>query len=615
MQGRYYLPLSDYALLGDMHTAALVARDGAVDWYCLPRFDGPAVLCRLLDAQRGGFFRVGPTGRFHAGRRYMGDTSVLVTDFETARGRVRLTDFMPLPEDGSHEGSPLLLRRVEGLSGDVEVEVELRPGFDFARAPAHVDLGSRWAVARGAGQALGLASPVPLERGPQGSLVARFRVRAGERRWVALTSGGAEPVSAPTAEEAEAALLRTLRWWEGWVHKGQYPGPYAPLLRRSAVTLKLLSYAPSGALVAAPTTSLPEVLGGSRNWDYRYSWLRDSAWIVDVLTGLGFHGEAMEFLGWLERLGLDRRPPAVLYRIDGMPAEEEEDLKHLEGYGGARPVRVGNRAASQVQLDIYGELIAAVWICSELVEEMRPLSPGLWRAVWTLADEVAEHWCARDRSLWEERPHSRHYLASKLMCWVALDRALRLAKRDRLPGALERWHHSRDQLREVVETQGYDVRLGAFTHALGEPELDAAALLIPITGFLPASDARVRSTIARIQERLAVGPLVRRYVHGDGLPGREGAFTACSFWLVDALALDGRLDEANELFSQVVRYANDVGLLSEEIDPGTGQLLGNYPQGLTHLALIRAGLTLVRVEKRLTAGQEVRSSWHLEFAR
>jgi GH15 family glucan-1,4-alpha-glucosidase len=613
MQGRPYLPLRDYALLGDMHTAALVARDGAVDWYCLPRFDGPAALCRLLDAQRGGFFRVGPTGRFHACRRYMGDTSVLATDFETARGRVRLTDFMPLPGEGGHAGSPLLLRRVEGLAGHVELEVELEPGFDFARAPAQVEVGGRWAVARGAGQALGLASPVPLKRGPQGSLVARFRVRAGERRWVALTSGGAEPVSAPTAEEAEATLLRTLRWWERWGRQGRYPGPYGTLLRRSAITLKLLSYAPSGALVAAPTSSLPEVPGGMRNWDYRYSWLRDSAWIVDVLTGLGFHGEAMAFLGWLERLGLDRHPPAVLYRIDGTPAGDEKDLKHLEGYGGARPVRVGNRAASQVQLDIYGELMAAIWLCSELVEEMRPLSPGLRRTVRALADEVAGRWNEPDRSLWEERPHPRHYLASKLMCWVALDRALRLAIRDRLPGALDRWQHARDQLRAVVETRGYDERVGAFTHALGEPALDAAALLIPITGFLPGSDARVRSTVARIQGRLAVGPLVRRYVHGDELPGQEGAFPACSFWLVDALALDERLDEAHELFSQVAGYANDVGLLSEQIDPGTGQLLGNFPQGLTHLALVRAGLTLERVEERLARGEAARSSWHPEY--
>ena len=596
------LPLSDYALVGDMRTAALVARDGSVDWLCLPRFDGPAVLCRLLDARQGGWFRVGPVDAFEASRHYQGNTNVLVTEFVTARGRVRLTDFMPLDEDGTGRG-PMLLRCVEGLAGEVDLAVALHATFDFVRAPARVEPREAYAVVRGGGQSLALRAPVRLEEVPGEGLAAHWRVRAGERRWVVLTSGAEEPAVPPTDAEAEALLAQTVDAWERWVARGEYPRPHAPMLRRSALTLKLLTYAPSGAHVAAPTTSLPEVLGGERNWDYRYTWLRDSAWLVESFVGLGYRDEAEAFLAWLQSLGFKRCSISVLYGVTGEDADEEQRLDHLAGYAGSRPVYVGNGARNQVQLDVYGEIIDAAWL---FLESNGPtaMNPELWHMVRLLADEAARRSNEQDRGIWETRCRPLHHLSSKLWCWVAVDRALRLAVRHQLDGPLESWARARDALRELIETRGFDARRGAFTRAPGEPELDASLLLMPLVGFLPATDPRMRSTVARIREELGDGPHLYRYRHADGLKGREGTFAACGFWLVQVLALESRLDEAHALFEELMGYANDVGLLSEEIDAGTGRLLGNYPQGLTHLSLVRAGRVLDQVERQLHRDQE-----------
>ncbi|ATB29806.1 glycoside hydrolase family 15 protein [Melittangium boletus] len=479
--------------------------------------------------------------------------------------------------------------------------MDLHATFDFARAQARVEPHGRLALLSGAGQSLALRAPVRLVPGEGGRVSARWRIHGGQRGWVVLTSGGARPEEPPTDAEAERALALTRAHWERWANQGDYCWLHTPLLRRGALTLKLLTHAPTGTLVAAPTTSLPEVPGGVRNWDYRYTWLRDSAWVMDVFMGLGHREEARAFLGWLESLGLEHRAPSVLYRVDGGRVAPEHHLTHLAGHGGARPVTVGNDATHQVQLDLYGEVMGAASLFFSVPEHCPP-EPGVWGMLRALANEAARRWREPDRGPWEEPPPRRHYLASKLMCWVAVDRALRLAVSHQLEGPLAAWARARHTLRRALETQGYDARRGTFTHALGESELDASVLLVPLTGFLPASDPRVRASVARVCERLCSGALVHRYLHPDGLPGQEGAFLQCGFWLVDVLAMDGRLEEAHARFERLVAYANDVGLFSEEVEPSTGALLGNHPQALAHLSMLRAARTLTWAEERLRRG-------------
>ena len=587
------MPLRDYAMVGDLRTAALVGRDGAVDWLCLPRFDAPAALGRLVDARQGGFLQVAPRAPHGVSRRYAGDSAVLETEFETARGRVRLTDFMPV--DTGNQG-PQLLRRVEGLAGEVDLDVVFRPGLDFARSPARLRVRDALVEAWDGTQAVGLRAPARFVPSAEGGLTARFSLRAGQRRWVCLTSGADRADVPRTDAWAEAAREATLAFWRHWVGRGDYAGPHAPLLRRSAVTLKMLIHAPSGSFVAAPTTSLPECACGTRNWDYRYVWLRDSAWVMNALMSLGYQTEAEQFLAWLESLRLDARPPRVLYDVDGGQPQSEQCLTHLDGYRGARPVRVGNGADTQVQLDIFGDVITAAFLFFQTAGETHPMRLSAWRMVRALATQAARRWHEKDQGLWEQRCKPRHYVSSKLLCWVAVDRALRLSQRYGLDGGpLGEWAQARDALREVLETHGFNPRVGAFTHALGEESLDASVLLMSMHGFLPASDPRMRSTVARVREGLAQGALVHRYRHADGLPGQEGAFLTCGFWLVNALALQGQLDEAQAHYEQLLGLANDVGLLSEELDPETGDFLGNFPQGLTHLALLYSGQLLARL--------------------
>ncbi len=601
--GRGYRPLSDYALIGDTHTAALVAGDGSIDWCCWPRVDGPAAFCRLLDAKKGGWFRVGPPSRYAVSRSYVGPTNVLATTFATASGQVRVTDLMPVrPGAGTRRGeevrsSQRILRLVEGLAGEVEVEVSFRPTFNYARAATTIAPCPGGAIARGDDETLVLDCPFELQPNASGALGTVVRVVAGDRVWLTLehrTDGGTAPIIAGTST-AEADLARSLDYWRAWSAACTYEGPYRDLVRRSALVLKLLTYEPTGAIVAAPTTSLPEEIGGVRNWDYRYTWLRDAGLILHALMGIGYHEEALDFFGWLERLCLSGCDDLqIMYKIDGGVHLPERTLDHLDGYRGSRPVRIGNAAADQKQLDVYGAVLDAAHLCHERMGH--PIHPEFGRVLRLLAEQAAARWREPDQGIWEVRGGPRHFLYSKLLCWVALDRAIRLADRAGLSGDVDGWRREGEAIRHAILTEGYDAELGAFTQTLGAPVLDASALAIPLVGFLPPTDPRVRSTVEQIQAQLTSHGLVFRYLADDGLPGGEATFALCSFWLVDNLALSGRLDEARALFERVVGYANDLGLLAEEIAPVDRALLGNYPQGFTHLAVIRSALTIAKAE-------------------
>lgn len=586
MRRGHDLPLSSYGLVGDRHTAALVADDGAVDWLCLDRFDGPPVFCRLLDHQRGGYVQIAPAAAFTSRQRYLGDTNVLATEFTCASGELRVTDCMPLGD-----GDSMLLRRIEAIGGTVAVRVDFAPTFDFARATTTLEATADGCIARAEGRQLGLFGvPQPTVHGSvaTGSLT----LAPGRPHWITIAR------DAPRAGDDHAAMLRaTLDAWECWSRSGRRRGRYDRWLTRSALVLELLIHAPTGAIVAAPTTSVPEAPGAGRNWDYRFAWLRDSSWVVDALMELGHHDEAMAFIAWLESLDLGTSGPSVLYDLDGRTPAAEIELHHLQGYRGSRPVRVGNAAMGQDQHDVFGEVIAAIRMCSDAMPSMRPLPPKLWGIVASLADRAAAHWMHPDQGMWEARDRGRRYVSSLALSWVALDAAGAIARRDGL-GA-DRWAETRGRIRTTLLTEGFDPALGSFRRALDGAELDAAALLLPRHGLLDANDPRMLATVASIRRQLARGDLVRRYVGRDGLPAREGAFVACSFWLADCLARQHRVDEAREVFEHVTSLARGVGLFSEEIDPATGEFLGNYPQAFTHLALIRAGVSIERAEEAL----------------
>ncbi|HEY3110215.1 MAG TPA: glycoside hydrolase family 15 protein [Chloroflexota bacterium] len=614
-----YLPIADYAVIGDCHTAALVSREGSIDWFCPGRFDWPAALCRLLDAGRGGYFQVRPTAIHTARRRYRGPTNVLDTVFRTRTGRVRLTDFMAIDRrkwerKGYDVGSyRQIVRLIDGIDGEVELEALFKPTHGYATEPTRLDVvPDAGALAADAGHWLTLAAPGwTLQPDGQGAVRAVQSVPAGQRCSLTLTYSQDRDAAARALEPADLAarLEGTLHYWQGWAEECTYRGPYRDQVVRSALTLKLLTYEPTGAIVAAPTTSLPERIGGVRNWDYRFSWLRDSSQILFALMTVGYYDEALDFLRWLrlanQRSRLAR--PQILYRVDGDPDCRERELPHLEGYRCSRPVRIGNGAADQLQLDVYGELLNAAAVryrCGTGItaragrlrdRRLPPPSAEIWSLLRSLVEQAAASWRQPDSGIWEVRGGPRPFLYSRLMCWVALDRGIRLARCYGLDAPLEAWTRRRRQIRRAILAHGCDRRSGAFVQSFDNDALDASALAIPRVGFLRPTDPRVLSTIERVKSELMENRLVRRYrteETEDGLPDGEGAFVLCSFWLVDALALAGRVDEAEELFGRVIGYANDLGLLAEEVEPASGELLGNFPQGFSHLGLIVSAVNI-----------------------
>ncbi|NML17912.1 glycoside hydrolase family 15 protein [Azohydromonas caseinilytica] len=593
-------PIADYALIGNTFTAALVSRDGSIDWCCLPHFDSPAVFCRLLDARIGGCFRLGPAAPSRCERRYLDGSAVLATRFETADGVAQVTDFMPAPDLLAPDLPPhghayfSVLRRVEGLQGRVALDLLFKPTFDFVRQAARLapQPGGCRADAGDESLHLALVPEVRLQV-VDGEVRGRLDIPAGAAAWVVLSHGRAGMAGQGPAAW-ERSLRDTLRQWGAWGALNRYTGPYAEAVALSARVLKLLTFAPGGSIVAAPTTSLPEAPGGVRNWDYRFCWLRDAALMLGALLSVGHEYAADRFFHWLSRLWEPERRIQIMYRLDGGERLPEAVLEHLAGYRGARPVRIGNGAANQVQLDIYGHLLDAAHVYLE--GRRAQVRPALARVLTHLANEAARRWRQPDQGIWEMRSAPAHHVSSKLMCWVALDRALRLAAAGRIEGDTAWWRRERDAVARVLHEQGFNAALGAYTQVLGGQALDASVLMMPIVGFLPAGDARMRATVQRISQELMHRGLVWRYRSDDGLDGDEGTFAICSFWLVENLALQGRVQEACALFEHITSFASDLGLLAEEIEPGSGELLGNYPQGYTHLALIRSALAIGRAQ-------------------
>ncbi len=600
-----YAPIEDYAVIGDCASAALVGTDGAIDWLCWPRFDSPSIFAALLDAERGGRFQVRPTQDVSSvERRYMGDTNVLETTFTTETGVLRLTDLMPVgpPEAYRRELWPTheILRRVECVEGTVPVQVACEPQVEYAQLDlSFEDRGAHGFFYNYDGAVLIARSEVPLTPSPgQNALYGEQTLRAGDRRFLSLTYDDEAPAVLPLlGDHAQRKLARTINYWRDWAGQCEYDGPYRDAVVRSALTLKLMTFAPSGAIVAAPTTSLPEAIGGERNWDYRYCWLRDAALTLRALYELGYEDEGRAFFSWLLHTTRPTAPELqVMYDVHGNTNLTERTLSHLEGYRQSPPVRVGNGAHDQLQLDTYGELISAAY---EFVRREHELDPWHRRLLVSLGNEVCARWEEPDEGIWEVRSGRHHHTFSKAMCWVALERLLALHEEGYVTVPVDRYRTEAAHIRAAVEEQGYNEEKESYVATFGGDRLDASLLLLPTYGYKEATSPRMKSTFARIHEELAQNGLLHRYPPDtdDGFTSEEGAFGLCSFWDEEMFARLGRLDEAREKLGETIGYANDLGLFAEEIDPETGAFLGNFPQAFTHVGLINAAITITKAEE------------------
>jgi GH15 family glucan-1,4-alpha-glucosidase len=585
-----YLPIRDYAAIGDCHSAALVSQNGDVDWCCLGRFDAEPVFCRILDADRGGFLSVRPADRFSTSRAYLDGTNILRTGFSTGGGSITVTDFMPVgrrPGAGTHDYVHLqapgwFVRIIEGVDGTVPLRIRYRPSLAFARRPAVIQTASDRLTAED-GLCLhhdGLGFSVDGD-----TACANVEMKAGQRH--ALVLAPASTASHLTGR-VDRLLDVTTAFWREWIGYCRYGGPYKDAVRRSALALKLLAYAPTGAIAAAPTTSLPEEIGGARNWDYRYCWLRDAAFTLYALAALGYGGEARRFSTYLPQVCATTYPDLqIMYGIGGEPDLAEQTLDHLDGYMQSRPVRTGNGAYTQRQIDVYGEVLDWAHLFQTLGGRF---DRGAKKMLSTLADHVAAHWQDADQGLWEMRGPARHHVHGKMMSWVALDRAIRVL------GPRPLWEEQRQRILDDIRTRGVSASGGHLLQAYDHEGTDAALLLAPVVAF-PIDRAALEATVAAVERELRHGDFVYRYKCEDGLEGSEGAFLICSFWLADALLHLGRHGEAKALFERLLEHANGVGLYAEEIDPETGSFLGNFPQAFTHLALIGAAVHLDLYER------------------
>ncbi len=594
-----YPPISDYAFISDSHSSALVSRAGSIDWCCMPRIDSASCFGRLLDWEKGGYCLIRPKDAAKISRRYLDRTLILETCFWCEHGEMRMLDFFPMRKGGRHNPYQQILRILEGVRGEMEMTLECAPCFDYGAVRPWIRGKDDHFLAMGGQTGLLISGDYCFELEGRHRIGGSCTVREGERRHLSILYGRPQDlddglVTPPSIEELDKRLDQTIDWWKDWTEQGDFSGPEDELALRSAIVLKGLSNAPSGAIAAAATTSLPETPGGSRNWDYRFSWVRDSSFTVRTLATLGYTNEADGFRRFMERsCAGSAEELQILFGVGGERRLHEYEIKELEGYRGASPVRVGNAAEQQVQLDVYGELLDLAWSWHQRGESP---DDDYWEFLVELVDSATKQWRNPDQGIWEMRGKPRHFVLSKAMCWVAIERGMRLAQDLEREAPLDEWRKACEEIRSAIEEKGYDRDRGVFVQAFDASVMDASLLLLPIFGFIEASDERMVRTVAAIREDLEQDGLLLRY-RKDDLAGEEGVFLACSFWLAECLADQGRLEEARSVFQRAAATGNDLGLFSEEYDTRKGEMLGNFPQGLTHLSLIAATVKLGRVMK------------------
>ncbi|MET0457015.1 MAG: glycoside hydrolase family 15 protein [Mycobacterium sp.] len=598
-----WLGISDHGLIGDLRTCALVGTDGTIDWFCAPRFDSPSVFGSILDKDRGGSWRLEPDCQAPRTQQfYFPDTAVLITRFLTADGVAEIHDFMPVLGIGDPEHRQRIVRRVSGVRGKIRMRMWFDARPDYARNRCHAEYAGDGVLVSGDGVRMGLIATTDLtidEQDDNTMVCADVELTQGDTALFVLEIlDGDDMPSSNSVDMTDALLDATTAYWRHWLSQSSYVGRWREMVHRSAITLKLLTHEQTGAVIAAPTTSIPELVGGSRNWDYRYVWVRDAGFSLYALLRLGFTDEARAFIGWLsERLGDerddsdDKGPLRVLYDIDGNVPTDEAELDHLSGYRDSRPVRIGNAAVEQLQLDIYGDIIDSIYLFNKYGPG---ISSDAWNDVIEVVGWVMENWDREDAGMWEVRGENRAYTTSRLMCWVALERAIRVARQRGLPGDITAWSKARDEIYERIMSRCWNDDRQAFTQTEGGTALDAGVLLMPMVKFLSPADPKFLSTLEAIEADLVTDSLVFRYTpESDGLDGEEGTFSLCSFWYVEALTRAGRLDDAQLALEKMFTYANHVGLYAEQVS-ATGDQVGNFPQAFTHFALISAALNLDR---------------------
>jgi GH15 family glucan-1,4-alpha-glucosidase len=601
-----YPNISDHGLIGDLQTAALVTTDGCVDWFCVPRFDSPSVFASLLDADKGGFCKIAPDRDDYVSKQlYLPDSAILVTRFMTPDGVGEVHDFMPIT-DGKATDRHRLVRNIKMVRGTMKFRIQIHPRFNYGRTPHKLDYSEHGALFHTDDMELSVSGIAPLGTKlrdlelaiePDGSGLQWTRtLREGEIGGVVLESMGGLPKRLVPPEEAQALADETAKFWSTWLRRSTYHGRWREVVARSAMTLKLMTYAPTGALVAAPTAGLPEQVGGERNWDYRYTWIRDASFSIYALLGLGYLEEAAQFMQWLrdrttEQAGNGSGPLKIMYRVDGTSDLTEETLDHFEGWRGSRPVRIGNGASDQLQLDIYGESMDAIELADARTGEM---AYRAWQSIASITDWLCDHWDQPDEGIWETRGGRKNFTYGRFQSWVALDRAIRMAMRRGRPANLLKWTAERDKIYTQIMERGFHPKVGAFTQHYDTDVLDSSLLMMPQMGFIAPRDPMWLSTLNAMDHELVSDSLVYRYnpaASPDGLAGSEGTFSLCTFWYVDALARAGRVDDARLTMEKMFTYTNHLGLYSEEID-ATGEQIGNFPQAFSHLALINAAINL-----------------------